>query len=576
MSNINLTDIIKGVKQPTFDDEMITQLIEGMNVWSNYYHFIQDQNAISNDSGEIDREAEQELWRKKAPGENQKDVFRHMGSSQNINYCFSRLYVNCSKEDLMQLAHLITDKCSEQELPLYFKYSSDNSKRSDQLVVYSNLENLSDYIQILQEIGQEYPEIIERCGKPPLLTGTIDDWIGIGDEPTVKDASFTEIRANVIQDVLSRVTPTIIDEKGCNVYSTDGLDFEVVRDELRKAFEEIGVNIDTFSFNNENLQLYFADEQTRKEYDAKRKQQQKDDKTTKQKYLLEQIPYQELKILKQMGIMPEEIGNMIAASSSRYGLATDITKERVNMSDIIQKKYGLPTNTMVTDKAEIFFRTPDGKIDLTEEQKQQLSPKLLKSVTAYYTKFFQNEKETIDETLSRYAELYDLPLEQDEVVALERTDLSTRLKMLVDGKHFFEAIGIQSNETDLVYERIQSVLDELQQKKDEKEAPAMKARKSMIDREYLQTIFEETGITDIDELRKLYEENREKLDVLQEDFEAVLATFSDNGTIEPSQIGTDTTRAGIGVADINQSAQGIRESISQDKLTVKGDGELRQ
>ena len=60
-------------------------------------------------------------------------------------------------------------------------------------------DNLLKYINILQEIAKENPEIIQRCGKPPILTGKIDGWIGIGDEPPKKNGknqSYNSLRAD--------------------------------------------------------------------------------------------------------------------------------------------------------------------------------------------------------------------------------------------------------------------------------------------------------------------------------------------------------------------------------------------
>lgn len=45
-----------------------------------------------------------------------------------------------------------------------------------------------------------------------------------------------------------------------------------------------------------------------------------------------------------------------------------------------------------------------------------------------------------------------------------------------------------------------------------------------------------------------------------------------NDTINPSQIGSDTARAGIGVSDINQSTRGVRDSLSPAKVETKGGG----
>lgn len=75
MSKINLTEVIKSVKQPTFDDEMIRNLIDGLDDTSkSYYSFIQRQNRVISGSGEIDRKAEQELWQKKSLDINRETI----------------------------------------------------------------------------------------------------------------------------------------------------------------------------------------------------------------------------------------------------------------------------------------------------------------------------------------------------------------------------------------------------------------------------------------------------------------------------------------------------------------------
>lgn len=218
MRNIDLKDIISNIKQPIFDEEMIKKLAIGlidrdnlMTEKGSYYTYIQKQTAIKDSKSGLDKDAEQELFAKKKPGYNQNNKFQHMGNLYDIDYSISRLYINCNQQDLMKLANLFTDSCKTKELPTYFKYVSNNdSYRSDQIVIYSNLKELANYIQILKEIGEENPEIIERCGKPPLLTGTIDDWIGIGDEP-VNGESFTELRANIIYNVLKENVPQRFD-----------------------------------------------------------------------------------------------------------------------------------------------------------------------------------------------------------------------------------------------------------------------------------------------------------------------------------------------------------------------------
>jgi len=580
MANMDLTDIIKSVRQPSFDDEMIKKLIEGLDISvQNYYKYIQNQNRIES-SGKKDNEAEQELWKKKAPGYKQGEHFRHMGSTSDIDYAVSRLYVNCSKSDLIQFAQLFTDKCNMQQIPIYFKYSTNESTRADQIVIYSNLDNLSDYVQILQEIAQENPEMRGRMGEPPLLTGRIDEWIGIGDEPTAENTSYSEIRANIIENVLRKVVPYSIDEEGFEFYDTENIDYDMIRAELRKAFEELGINIDTFAFNNENLQLYMSDPETRRSYSEQRKQQIKDDKKrilenkrTQEYYLGEQVPIQELRLLKQMGFMPEVIETMVEAISRRYNLLTDITGKRINTSDFLQTKFSLPASTVVSNKYEIQSRTPEGIVDISEEQKEKLSSLLLSDLTEYYSNFFHEEQAILDETLNRYSTLIEFPAGENADLDLARTDLSTKLMLLAKGKEFFRTIGISEDSLEEVCDRIEYFLQDLEQQREEKERPEREERRKLIDREYLEVIFQEIGITDPAELRRIYE-SQDKLIVDEDDLEAVLATFSDNSApVTPFLIETAAEKTEIGLNDIKKSTQKIRTDLTPEKINDKDIGD---
>ena len=578
MSKLDLTEIIKGVKQPTLDDEMLKLLIQGLESDTSFYHFIQKQNGIVTSTSQIDKKAEQELWEKKAPGYKQGDAFRHMGYTGDIDYSFSRLYVNCDKCDLMELAKLFTDKCFSQEMPVYFKYAIGDENRTDQMVIYSNLDNLSDYITILQEIAQENPDIKKRCGMPPLLTGKKDEWIGIGDEPTVTGTIYTAIRANIIEDTLRKILPRLIDKEGFQVFDIDNVDFDIVREELRNAFEEAGINIDTFAFNNENLQLYMSDEQTRLAYSQDRKKQiqddkkrKKDDKQMQEEYLGEQFSIQELKLLKQMGIMPEVIETMINATTRRYALLSDITGKKVNTSEYLQSKFGLPAYTLVSDKNEVQYRSPEGLVDMPDDKKEKLASLMLGDLTKYYTEFFNEEQANLEDTLSRYSEIVAMPTGDNRDIDIEKADLSSKLTLLIKGKDFFRTIGIPDDNLETVCNRVQDFLQEIEQKREEEQHPEMEVRRKFIDRDYLHAAFQDTGITDPTELRRLYE-NQNELVVDEDDLEAVLAMFSDNATITPTQIEEASRNAGIGISDINETTRGIRDDLTQDKQVDKVEG----
>ena len=113
-----------------------------------------------------------------------------------------RLYIGCQNQDMWKLAQLFKSKCESQQIPFYFKVGS-SSERDDKMVIYADTDNLANYISAFQEIAQEHPEIVERCGEPPALTGTIDNWIGIGDEPPLKsngeNQSYNSLRADIFE-----------------------------------------------------------------------------------------------------------------------------------------------------------------------------------------------------------------------------------------------------------------------------------------------------------------------------------------------------------------------------------------
>lgn len=119
-----------------------------------------------------------------------------------------RLYVGCQNQDMWKLAELFRSKCDEQEIPFYFKVGSSHD-RDDKMVIYADTKNLGDYVSVLQDIARENPEIVQRSGPPPMLTGKIDGWIGIGDEPPKtadgKNQSFNGLRANIFENSIEEV-----------------------------------------------------------------------------------------------------------------------------------------------------------------------------------------------------------------------------------------------------------------------------------------------------------------------------------------------------------------------------------
>lgn len=120
-----------------------------------------------------------------------------------------RLYLNTESLDTYKMTTCLVEKCDEHHLPYYFKFDQF-ANRDDTIVIYSSTESLTKYIEILQEIKREHPDLVSRVKEPPVLTGKIDGWIGYGSEPATtpdgKRHSFNEIRAKVLESSIEKVT----------------------------------------------------------------------------------------------------------------------------------------------------------------------------------------------------------------------------------------------------------------------------------------------------------------------------------------------------------------------------------
>ena len=120
-----------------------------------------------------------------------------------------RLYLNTDSLDIYKMVTYFVEKCDKHHLPYYFKFDQMGS-RDDTIVIYSSTENITKYIDILQEIKKEYPELVSRIKEPPILTGKIDGWIGYGSEPMKtpdgKNNSFNGLRSKIIESAFDNVT----------------------------------------------------------------------------------------------------------------------------------------------------------------------------------------------------------------------------------------------------------------------------------------------------------------------------------------------------------------------------------
>lgn len=144
--------------------------------------------------------------------ENFDDAFKsftHISSKytkykgEGIDEIDYRLYINCANEDLFKLLNEYIKKCNRLNIPYLIKFTAD-TKRHEKFVVYTSKNYLKDNINILKEISENNPKIKQNCGPNSLITGNIDNWIGLGSEPKNEKLnskfSFNSLRSQILED----------------------------------------------------------------------------------------------------------------------------------------------------------------------------------------------------------------------------------------------------------------------------------------------------------------------------------------------------------------------------------------
>ena len=143
----------------------------------------------------------------------------HVGTNFDVGNVKHRVYINSDAKDKWKIADLFREKCEAKKIPYYFKLFDDDQE--DNMVIYSYTEYLAEYIDALQEIEQEHPELMKRCGKPPLLTRSkLNDWIGIADEPSPERFGRTSYN-KLMEDLVRSKLIQLSDESIIKNYDKD-------------------------------------------------------------------------------------------------------------------------------------------------------------------------------------------------------------------------------------------------------------------------------------------------------------------------------------------------------------------
>lgn len=92
-----------------------------------------------------------------------------------------RLYINLKGDRLIDFAKEFLDKAYLNEFPATLKILNSDS-RCDDIIIYTDYEYAEDVVGAIRDIRKETPSIFSNIGDVSPLLGSIDDYIGFGEQ----------------------------------------------------------------------------------------------------------------------------------------------------------------------------------------------------------------------------------------------------------------------------------------------------------------------------------------------------------------------------------------------------------
>jgi len=268
------------------------------------------------------------------------------------------------------------------------------------------------------------------------------------------------------------------------------------------------------------------------------------------------------------GIIPEDkLGIFQQVFRIKTNIYKDLSLElfrkhgtTVDLKSIIPNLEG---NNIKIDMKSMQLK-PEGEI--TNQDYEQMTT----VVQDYFRQYFEKIANNSDSKLLEYSKMKEMHesgvLTEEQYIEFKL--LESELTEFSQAQELFSYFGIQDENVFEQSKRISGFLQK-QNEVSEEDRAKQESRKREIDREYLDAVFRDTGITDPEELRRLYE-GQDEIRVSEEDLEIVLASFSEPKTMSPSQMGKSAAKVGTGLIDINSTTQEIRQDLQPSRKAAKG------
>lgn len=137
---------------------------------------------------------------------------QHVSAGRKCHYGIESFFtINAKSYDTHKICRLFTKKCIKYNLPYYYKFNVSDDV-CDNIVIYSDDEHLDSYLKVIEEIKNEFPNLMSRCGKPSILVGTINHIVGYGNNDQLSSKDYYTQRVKHLNEAITDLTSFFIKE----------------------------------------------------------------------------------------------------------------------------------------------------------------------------------------------------------------------------------------------------------------------------------------------------------------------------------------------------------------------------
>ncbi len=135
-------------------------------------------------------------------------VFSDYITDQHITPIECRLYLNLKGENVSKFVDEFYSKCKERGKPFYFRFNVKDN-RNDNFVIYTNYRNAKSFVNIIEQIKLEHPNLLDGTEQTNQNLGKINGYIGFGDEPNPNKSKvkrgYLALRKRVVEESVYRM-----------------------------------------------------------------------------------------------------------------------------------------------------------------------------------------------------------------------------------------------------------------------------------------------------------------------------------------------------------------------------------